>query len=73
MSTTTAPEFDGVLRAINREPPADVDVTDDVEGEQETLADTGGLPMAQLQISLNDASKGVSESTHKEYKRFFPP
>ena len=71
MSATTAPEFDGVLRAINQEPPADMDVTDDVEGEQETLANTQRLPMDQLQKSLNDASKGVSESTHKEYKRFF--
>ena len=63
MSEIAAPGFVGVVQAINEEPPPVFDVTDDVEGEQETMINTESQ-MAQLQDSLRDASKGVSESTN---------
>lgn len=67
--TMSSPGFVGVVQAINQEPPAEIDVTDDAECEQETLINTGSQ-MAQLQDSLRDASKGVSDSTDSEYRRF---
>jgi hypothetical protein len=86
MSRLAVTEFAGVFQAINPsndwECPREEEVTDDVEGEQETLpdehksahsknegssADRGA--MAQLQDSLLNVSKGVTEGTDNEYRR----
>jgi hypothetical protein len=80
------PNFAGVLNAVEPmngwEKPTPGEIEDDVNGEQEAL----GLPtdadddheqeadiaedFRQLQSTLQDASKGVSENTHNEYTRF---
>jgi hypothetical protein len=80
------PNFAGVLNAVEPmngwEKPTPGEIEDDVNGEQEAL----GLPtdadddheqeadiaedFRQLQSTLQDASKGVSEDTHNEYIRF---
>jgi hypothetical protein len=80
------PNFAGVLNAVEPieewEKPTPREIEDDVDGEQEAL----GLPtdtnddheqdsdvvedFQQLQSTLQEASKGVSEGTHNEYKRF---
>jgi hypothetical protein len=80
------PNFAGVLNAIEPkdgwEKPTPGEIEDDVDGEQEAL----GLPtnadddheqeadiaedFRQLQSTLQDASKGVSENTHNEYTKF---
>ena len=80
------PNFAGVLNAVELmngwEKPTPGEIEDDVNGEQEAL----GLPtdadddheqeadiaedFRQLQSTLQDASKGVSEDTHNEYIRF---
>ena len=101
MSGITTPNFAGVYQAINPsnewERPAEEEVEDDVEGEQETLPDPDHEPgdhdvatslgpsngenglggtssneeqMSQLQSTLLNASKGVTEGTDNEYKRF---
>ncbi|KAF8234170.1 hypothetical protein L208DRAFT_1263299 [Tricholoma matsutake] len=78
------PNFSGVLNAVEPmdgwEKPTPGEIEDDVDGEHEAL----GLPtdadndheqeadivedFQQLQSTLQDASKGVSEGTHNEYK-----
>jgi hypothetical protein len=80
------PNFAGVLNAVEPmngwEKPTPGEIDDDVDGEREAL----GLPtdvdddheqeadiiddFQQLQSILQDASRGVSEGTHNEYKRF---
>jgi hypothetical protein len=54
------------------------EVSEDLEAEGETLPDdaepdenTGVFDVSQLQKFLQEASKGVTNETGKEYKRFF--
>ncbi|KAH9032741.1 hypothetical protein EDB84DRAFT_1438558 [Lactarius hengduanensis] len=72
--------FAGVLGNIEPSNPADVNtVMDDLEGECETIPDLeeadGALDGARnasvtdLLTTVNDASRGVSDRTHDEYRR----
>jgi hypothetical protein len=77
--------FAGVLDIIQPQAPDDLQemaVTDDLDGEGETVAglnfedgNLDALHVSDLLKTVNDVSKGVSERTHDEYKRYvlFPP
>lgn len=83
MSDLNPISFAGVLDIIT--PPKTADqldgidqeaVTDDLEGEKEslpgpgpTLRDDGALHVSELLTTLNDVSRGVSDRTHNEYQR----
>jgi hypothetical protein len=75
--------FAGIYQVLNphndQEKPQELEVLDDLEGEQETVLKTntqeeesGGsedVHMSDLQESLLQASKGVSENTDMGYQR----
>jgi hypothetical protein len=69
--------FAGVLDII--EPSDELSeetVRDDLEGEGETIPpyeDNDLVQLDKLLETLNDVSKGVSERTHEEYRRYEPP
>ena len=77
----------GAIQPVNEwEKPQQVEIENDVEGERETLPMAPGdlssediekLPagadVSQLQASLLDASKGVTDGTDAEYRRFGSP
>ena len=72
--------FAGVLDIIEpSEPMGQLDeetVRDDLEGEGETIPPFGEDDLPQLDKlleTLNDVSKGVSERTHEEYRRYEAP
>jgi hypothetical protein len=76
--------FAGVLDIIQPQAPDDLQemaVTDDLDGEGETLGETvPGLKLGDgsldarhvedLLKAVNDVSRGVSERTHDEYRRY---
>jgi hypothetical protein len=84
MSTSLYSKFAGISLAIQPqnewERPEELEVTDDLEGEQESMhlaaqASTedelagNPNPMSDLHIILQQASKGVTESTDSVYQR----
>ncbi|KAH7903548.1 hypothetical protein BJ138DRAFT_1107580 [Hygrophoropsis aurantiaca] len=82
MATISEARFAGVLEAINphdnEERPVQDEVDDDIDAEQATLTETptlggdaGGTShrFTQIQATLLEASKGVTEGTDLEYKR----
>ena len=79
------PAFAGLLAALDldgNEKPSAADIVDDFEAEQEALAAHGDDQdcdateskeddgLTQLQNIVRDASKGVTEGTDSEYKRY---
>jgi hypothetical protein len=71
--------FAGVLS--NMGPPSDPNpsleelnqqaVQDDLDGEKETVAvDEGNTNLMELLSTVNEVSKGVSDGTHAEYRRY---
>jgi hypothetical protein len=80
MSVRSQSWFPGVYQAINpsdkRQEPEELEVTDDLEGEQESLLETtqqdddGDTRMSDLRDTLLQASKGVTEGTDSEYQRW---
>jgi hypothetical protein len=85
MSPINGPKFAGVFRAISPsndwEKPDDVEIEDDVEGEQETFAgpdattdeeETEEAKVTRLKAFLLNASKGVTDRTDEEYRRCIP-
>ena len=84
MSHNVPPAFAALYQAIhapdNDDTPNADEITDDIEAEGETLPEdfepeedtdaSGAFDVSQLQEFLLDASKGVSNETDKEYKRF---
>jgi hypothetical protein len=80
MSMRSKTQFPGVYQAINpsdkRQEPEELEVTDDLEGEQETMLETtqqdddGDTRMSDLRDTLLQASKGVTEGTDSKYQRW---
>jgi hypothetical protein len=79
MTPITGPQFSGVFEAISPwddwGKPAEGEVEDDVEGEQETMVepdfitsqtDSEEVRMARLKAFLLNASKGVTDGTDEE-------
>ena len=79
MSTHLSARFAGVYQVLNppndQEKPEALEVLDDLEGEQQTMFQTAqeqeseDVHMSDVQESLLQASKGVSESTDSGYQR----
>lgn len=80
--------FSGVLGIIEPSRPAaaqqlDEDavlVSDDLDGEQETIPNLEeaqeahtGISVAELLNTLSEVAKGVSDGTHQEYLRYASP
>jgi hypothetical protein len=73
----------GVYQALNppnaQDRPEELEITDDLEGEQETQLDTtlededGDTHMSDMRDALLQASKGVTEKTDSEYQRWEDP
>jgi len=57
MSAIMGPGFTGVFQAINEEKPAEGDVADDVEGEQETIPN---IELGDYAASTNAKGEGTS-------------
>jgi hypothetical protein len=85
MSAINRPQFAGVFRAISPEndweKPENAEIEDDVEGEQETFVgpdatrdddESGEAKFTQLKAFLLNASKGVTDGTDEEYRRYVP-
>lgn len=75
------PEFRGIHDLLSDESsrPHQEDIDDDLEGEQETLAELTNEELAaermkrlfpQWRNSVTEASKGVTEETNNSYQRF---
>ena len=87
MSTNLSTHFAGIYQVLNPpndwERPEDLEVADDLEGEQETvlkaqpgdqedkMAESEDVPMSYWQDNLLQASKGVTENTDISYQRSF--
>lgn len=64
------PAFAGLTQSINPQAQqAVLQAIDDMEGEQETLPDFDVDSLTEAFSGLQNASKGVSESTDNEYRR----
>jgi hypothetical protein len=85
MSPIKGPKFAGVFQAISPEndweKPEQEEIDDDIEGEQETFVcpdatkDEGESEEAKvkrLKAFILNASKGVSDGTDEEYRRYVP-
>jgi len=75
------PSFKGIHDLLTDEStrPHQEDIDDDLEGEQETLAELTNEELAaertkrlsqQWRDSVNEASKGVTDKTNASYQRF---
>lgn len=72
MSSLADPAFLGVLQAIDQarqDGPLQEEIDEDIESEQQTLP---AVSFRELQIAVQEASKGVSEGTDGEYRRCVP-
>jgi len=79
MSSHVSARFAGIYKVLNppdnQEKPEALEVLDDLEGEQQTMfqttqeQDSEDIHMSDVQESLLQASKGVSESTDSGYQR----
>jgi len=79
MLTRSKTLFPGVYQVVHpveeQDKPEELEVTDDLEGEQQALLETtqqdddGNIHMSDIRETLLQASKGVTEGTDSEYQR----
>jgi hypothetical protein len=73
MSDLDPISFAGVLDAVLPSETAggldEEDILDDLDGEKETIPNLEGDDVTELLATLNNASRGVSDRTHDEYRR----
>jgi hypothetical protein len=68
------PQLEGLFQIVNpadsSEKPEELEVIDDLEGEQQTMLNSDEEHISQLQDSILQVSKGVTEGTDASYQRF---